>query len=393
MTKITEYMKKGKKHFMFKVYLGKNPITGEEIGTTRRGFKSEKEANLALMKLKLAASNGEYLQPAHKKFKDVYNLWLDEEYKNSVEESTLKKTKTIFDIHILPKIGDKDIDKISRAMCKTYIKEWSDTVKHARIIRSYASRVIEYAISNHYVKVNPFIGLKVPRQIEKYYLEEDIDLDDSTEDFDFYTHDELINFINAIETETDILIKTFYRLLVYSGMRKGEALALTWKDINFETNEIKITKALTQGEERPLYIKRPKNGFSRGIVMDEDTMNTLKAWKKVQFEHYKILGYDTSSQKQLIFSNRDNRFIQPSKTFKWMQKICKKNNLRYLNTHGLRHTHCSLLFEAGVSIKEVQIRLGHKDIRTTLNIYTHLSQNSKMNTIQAFKDFLENKNI
>ncbi|MDN4493099.1 tyrosine-type recombinase/integrase [Ureibacillus aquaedulcis] len=391
MTKITEYMKKGKKHFMFKVYLGKNPIDGEERSTTRRGFKSKKEAELALMKLKLAAANGDYLQPAHKKFNEVYNLWLDEEYKNSVEESTLKKTKTIFKIHVIPKIGDRDIKKINRTLCKTLIKEWSDSVKHARVIRSYVSRVFDFAISNDYVKDNPFNGLKVSRQIEKYDLEEELESEDSIEDIDFYNYEELINFLDAIENETDIKIKTFYRLLVFSGMRKGEAFALTWGDINFKTNEIKITKALTKGEERPLYIKKTKNGIKRCIVMDEETMNMLKNWKQIQSEQYKILGFEISRKKQLVFSNNDNKFIQPSKTFEWMKGICEKNNLRYLNTHGLRHTHCSLLFEAGVSVKEVQIRLGHKDIKTTLNIYTHLSQKSKINTVQTFKDFLDSK--
>ena len=71
-----------------------------------------------------------------------------------------------------------------------------------------------------------------------------------------------------------------------------------------------------------------------------------------------------------------NKLMHPSKTSTWIRNVQKKNNLREISTHGLRHTHCSLLFEANVSIQDVQDRLGHKDVQTTMNIYTHVTQNA-----------------
>lgn len=82
-------------------------------------------------------------------------------------------------------------------------------------------------------------------------------------------------------------------------MRKSEALALTWQDINYKNDEITINKAVSQGKSR-LYIKPTKTGSERVIKMDEVTMTVLKEWKKKQQQAYLILGYNTLSKKQLV---------------------------------------------------------------------------------------------
>lgn len=91
-------------------------------------------------------------------------------------------------------------------------------------------------------------------------------------------------------------------------------------------------------------------------------------------KQYFILGYNTMNKKQLLFSNNKNDYLQPTVTRKYIKQICEKNLFKEIRTHGFRLTHCSLLFEAGASIKEVQDRLGHTDIQTTMNIYAHVSQ-------------------
>ncbi|WP_431027806.1 tyrosine-type recombinase/integrase [Lysinibacillus sp. LZ02] len=91
-------------------------------------------------------------------------------------------------------------------------------------------------------------------------------------------------------------------------------------------------------------------------------------------QDYIILGYNT---------------LQPTKTRKWMLHVQNKYGLKEIITHGLRHTHCSLLFEAGATIKEVQDRLGHGDVQTTMNIYAHVMKKVKAVTIQKFVDYLD----
>lgn len=122
--------------------------------------------------------------------------------------------------------------------------------------------------------------------------------------------------------------------------------------------------------------------------MDQTTIDILNEWKKIQKITYFKLGFNTLKPKQLIFNNEANQILQPTKTRKWMLQIQKKYDLEKITTHGLRHTHCSLLFEAGASIKEVQERLGHSDIQTTMNIYTHVTEKAKEEVIQKFSQYM-----
>ena len=172
-------------------------------------------------------------------------------------------------------------------------------------------------------------------------------------------------------------------------MRKGEALALTWNDLNFTTNELRINKALSRGKDNQLYVKTTKTGIARTIKMDDITMSVMKEWKKKQKQDYLALGFNTMQPKQLIFSNEVNEYLQPTKTRKWILHVQNKYKLSTITTHGLRHTHCSLLFEAGVSLKEVQDRLGHSDVQTTMNIYAHVTKKAKEEAIQKFASYLE----
>lgn len=172
-------------------------------------------------------------------------------------------------------------------------------------------------------------------------------------------------------------------------MRKGEALALTWKDIDFKNKNLTIKKALTRGLDSKLYIDTPKNRQScRTISLDDTTIKVLKTWKINQKTELKSNGFIVDSN-QLIFSNKDNRLINPQITRKYILQVLNKNKeLSYIPTHGFRHTHCSLLFEAGASIKEVQERLGHSDVHTTLDIYAHVSKQIKAETANKFADYI-----
>lgn len=111
-------------------------------------------------------------------------------------------------------------------------------------------------------------------------------------------------------------------------------------------------------------------------------------WKKKQAEQYLEKDISTNKKAQLVFSNVDNELLDPNQTYKWINHILEKYKLEHITTHGLRHTHCSLLFEAGATIKEVQFRLGHKDVKTTLDIYAHVTNKAKSETVDKFLNYL-----
>lgn len=99
-------------------------------------------------------------------------------------------------------------------------------------------------------------------------------------------------------------------------------------------------------------------------------------------------GFNTASKEQLLFTNIDNQFLSPAKPRKWLSKVQQKYELSKITVHGFRHTHCSLLFEANATILEVKERLGHSDVQTTMNIYTHETKKTKKETAQKFAEYV-----
>jgi len=372
----------GQKRYMFKIYLGVDPLTGKEQRTTRRGFKTQKEAELALARMKLEISNGTFRKTQAETYQEVYDLWIVQ-YEKTVEESSFVKTAGIFRNHILPEIGQYKIEKMTIDVCQVHVDTWFKKLKKYRIVKAYAAKVMNFAIKRGYIQTNPFSFVDMP--VMKHTFTDDT-VEESNENF--YTREQLIEFLGCLEKDNNFKAYALFRLLAFSGMRKGEALALKWTDLNFKENEIRINKAISRGKDNQLYLKGTKTGTVRTIKMDDTTMQILKQWKKKQQEVYLILGFNTLNKEQLVFNSINNDYLQPTKTRKWLVHVQKKYNLKSITTHGLRHTHCSLLFEAGASIKEVQDRLGHSDVKTTLDIYTHVTQKAKAEAIQKFKKYL-----
>src|SRR5690625_7495503 len=109
----------------------------------------------------------------------------------------------------------------------------------------------------------------------------------------------------------------------------------------------------------------------RVIDMDYVSMKLLKLWKMYQAQFMLKLGYNTNSPDQLVFSNTRNNFYSINIHNERMRNVQKRNGLKRITVHGLRHTHCSILFSMGASIRDDQTRLGRTDIKTTINIYAH----------------------
>ena len=144
-----------------------------------------------------------------------------------------------------------------------------------------------------------------------------------------------VTFLNHAEIHLDYKAYALLRLIAYTGMRKSEALALTWNDLNLVDNELTINKAIGRGKNTQLYLKSTKTGKARTIKIDETTVSILKEWKKLQKQKYFKLGINTLQKSQLIFSNKHNAFIQPGQVQKWMYSVQNKFALKKVSPHGL----------------------------------------------------------
>lgn len=379
-TTIKNYkLKSNETRYMFHLYIGVDPLTGKELSTTRRGFKTQKEAKDEMAKLKGEISSGSYKKQATETYQDVYDIYI-EHYENTVQDSTFLKTVRIFKNHILPTMGQYKIDKIDVAICQKHVNQWAKKLKRFTMIKAYAAKVLTFAMKRGFIARNPFDLVEIP------VVKKQISIDEE-ENENFYNREQLVELLDCFNKENNLKRYAFFHLLAFSGMRKGEAFALMWKDINFTSSEIRINKAIARGEQG-LYLGPTKNGLPRTIKMDNTTMQLLKEWKHELAEEYLKRGFNTLKPNQFIFPNTENQIHEPNKTYPWLKRILKKYKLDPVTTHGLRHTHCSLLFEAGATIKEVQYRLGHKDVKTTLDVYAHVTKKAKAETIDKFEKYL-----
>lgn len=177
-----------------------------------------------------------------------------------------------------------------------------------------------------------------------------------------------------------------FRLLAFTGLRRGELLALTWNDINFTKETLTVNKTLAQKK----MVNPPKtNKSGRTISLDKTTLDILRKWKLYQLSNLLCFGFNANKPEQLVFSlTSNNKHMNLDCMNRKMREISRKHNFKEIKVHGFRHTHCSLLFESGATIQEVQERLGHEDIKTTMNIYAHVTEKQRDKLADKFANYV-----
>lgn len=371
---IKEYKKKdGSKAYMFVAYLGVDPLTGKQKRTTRRGFKTKRDAKIAEARLQAEMLDSHLLNNNIISYKEVYNLWMNQ-YKNTVRTSTLLRVECQFKKQILPKFGHLPIRKITVAYCQKVVNEWVKTYASAKNLQTYTSLIFEYALKINVTKFNPFSAIQPPKI--KKEVREETEL--------YYTKDELKQFLSLVES--DIQYHTMFRILAFTGLRRGELLALTWDDIDLNKETLTVSKTLAQNKA----VNPPKTKKSaRTISLDKTTINILRKWKHYQISNLLCYGFNANKPEQLVFSlTSNNKHMNLDCMRRKIKEISKKYNFKEIKVHGFRHTHCSLLFESGATIQEVQERLGHEDIKTTMNIYAHVTEKQRDQVADKFANYV-----
>lgn len=379
MATFSQYkMKNGEKRWKFQAYLGINPSTGKPVKTTRRNFKTQREAKLALARLQSDYDDSLLKKDKPKTYQEVYELWLTE-YKKTVRGSTLLKTERIFKNHILDELGDIYISEINPIKIQELMDKWANKYETASKMMNYTGLVFKYAIRFGMISSNPTESIRKPKANKRK----------TTEEY-FYDKDQLKLFLEVLYTHPNIKVQAFFRLLAMTGMRKQEAGALKWKDVDFEGKTVNIYKAVTR-TANGLELDTTKTvGSSRIISIDQGTLDKLLEWRieaAPPSDDWLIFGNATAKNPHDIMSLDTSR--------KWLLDIQdkmdkkEKKQLPRITVHGFRHTQASLLIEMGASLKEVQFRLGHEDIQTTMNTYAHVSKLAKEQLADKFNNFVD----
>lgn len=377
MAKISKYKKNnGQVAWMFKGHVATDPRTGEKVNTTRRGFKTRQDARKSLDELAYEIKYGVKKKASDMTFEDLYEEWITHQ-RSSVKPSTVAISVRFAKNQILPEFGKLKLTDISVPYCQKVLSKWHAKYKMWDSIRKQTGQILAYGVSMEYIDSNPMRKTRRPKH--KEYEEKR----------KFYTKDELNTLLDAFKDFGNTKQYTFFRLLAYTGMRKSEVLALQWKDIDMFNKELYVNKTVAIDEHKNIIIQTPKTKASRRTIsLDKGTLAILNDWKMQQRTEYLKLGYNTSSEEQYVFTTLKNTLYIPNTVNDWLRYILKKYNLPRITPHGFRHTHASLLLEAGESVKVVQQRLGHENSKVTLDIYAHITNNAPKKTGQEFADMM-----
>lgn len=381
---IKEYhLKDGSKFYRFTVYLGVNPNTGKDKIVTRSKFPTPKAAQIAIDRLKYEFNNGKKPEDMRKTFSDVYEEW-DVLYKNSgIVMSTYSKTEGYFKNHILPYFGHMKVSKITVRHCEKFAVQLSKNLKYFQHIINYASDVMNTAVRYEYINSNPFNIAKIPKETVHEISDNYLDI----EDFKL-----LISYLPTL----DLMAQALLRLLILTGIRKGELLVLTWSDIDYKKKTLEIHEAYSYSKHNNgKNVGRPKGNLNRSIVLDDITLNILKQWQQEQVLRLTQLGLSLEKPTdQLIFTNSVNNYMDSYYPNELLIKANKDLKIKYITVHGLRHTHATQLHEAGASLIGIQDRLGHtKNSNTTHKYYTHVTDKIKFDTLQSLLDYYKDHDI
>lgn len=387
MSVIKKYTKKdGTTAYMFNVYLGVDPLTGKKKRTTRRGFQTSKEAKLALSKILVEVDDYGLRSDENITFEMVYREWF-KQHKKEVKPTTEETIKMIFK-RILPKFGHLRMKDITRSYCQKVINEWAEELKSFNEYKVKTNQVFKYAVRANILKTNPMEYVTLPKSKNKITF--DLEKNESQK---YYSKDELKEFLEVVSK--DKMAFTMFRLLAYTGARKGEIHALHWSDINFKDKTIHFKKSMVDVGGKKLLQTTKTVDSNRVISVDDETLRILKQWRKEQIQRYmKVSIPFMEDEKQPIFTiykRKEHKFEYCYKSFLYdkLKRLYKKHkHLPQISVHGFRHTHASLLFEAGARDKEIQTRLGHSDIQTTMNIYTHATNRAKEKTADLFQTYM-----
>lgn len=358
--------KNGQDRWKFRVYLGTDPKTGKRKSTNRQGFTSLTQAKIVYRDL---VANGLEKTPCKIKFKDVVDEWLYN-YKDSVKDSTYMRTEDAFRLHILPVLGDYYVRHINHQILQEWVKNKATEIVKYKEYANYISNVLDYAVSVDYCDKNYMKDIKFPKKIAKKTKTVDT----------IWNKEELKEFLDLVEVEKSYKWYAFFRLLAYTGMRRGEIIALEWSDL--KGNMLTISKSRKR-EKSGEVTGDTKTSTIRQILIDDATLKILHKWKKEQFRLYGRLD--------IMFNNKFGSYILLNHPIKVLHSVTDKHNLRRIDIHRFRHIHTSMLIYANKnqnSLGAIMDRLGREDIRTTLNIYNHIIGDNKEEVLDEFIKYL-----
>ena len=392
--------KRGKDKFTIDIHLGLNS-EGKQIRKSLTFYGSKTEARAKERELKQQYLSGNLTQIKSVTFQDFTNLWLAE-YACKKEPKTLHRYKELLELRITPSLGHIRLDKLLPMHIMKFINDLekaprldgkegtlsSTTVlHHFRLINT----ILNCAVQLGYISSNPANKIEKPKRIPKDIL--------------YFDEEQSQRFISILSGE-DIMYQALITLMLETGARRGELLALGWDDIDFNACTVIINKSNQYIAGKGIFTKNPKTESSNRInTLSSTVIELLKVLKTSKSKDKLKLGDKWKNSKN-IFTTCNGASMHPDTITRYLPKLIKRYNksiemdpslneeakknlyLPTITPHCLRHTSATLLINSGINTKTVSSRLGHKNISTTMDIYAKALKSSDKEASNRIEEIL-----
>lgn len=342
--------------YYFVIDIGIQP-NGKRKQKRKRGFRKKEDAKAALNEVISELNKGTFIEPSKMLFSEVSIEWL-ECRKREIRYSTYKTYNQVLDTHILPYLGNVKISKINQRLLNSFINEQYEKGYSKNYIAKQIAvlkLIFNFAVEESYLKHNP--AKKLKKHEEKNTVTS------------VWTEAAAKTFLATARTSPYYAV---YLIALATGLRKGEILGMRWDAVDFENSRIYVKQILTNDGKR-LEIGAKTENSLRSVEVSQNIMEELKSIKQ-KFNDKERLIKGAFSENNLVISSSKGTPINPRNIGRNMDLLIQKAGLPRITFHCLRHTHATLLMEKGINMKVVSERLGHADIRTTMNRYTHVGQ-------------------
>ena len=335
---------------------GQVTLDGKRISVTG---KTKAEVVQKLAEARTDYSRGVFVFSNDITVDEWVKVWLNNKMSPKLTEQSMIRLEGLLSNHLLPALGHYKLQDLSKALLEQKYaeifqgktgKDYKDkSYSHSTVNSLSASfkKCLQYAVDEGVLAKNPHNGvelhkLRPPKKIKAYSLDD---------------HNKIVQF-----TRNNGPLYWIYYLLIATGMRFGEAVALTWDDVDLKVGTIDINKTSVELHGSPIIQERTKTDSGTRTISISD--NVIDFLKEVQLSLDPELNY-----RNLVIPNTRYNIITSANTNRRWKKVCAILDIPYEGVHALRHTWATRALEREVPIKVVSNMLGHKNIITTMNVY------------------------
>ncbi|HFI0466860.1 TPA: tyrosine-type recombinase/integrase [Streptococcus suis] len=379
--KITEVTKKdGSIVYRANIYLGTDVITGKKVKTSVTG-RTKKEVKQKAKHAPIEfARNGSTVKKEVevKTYQELAELWLDN-YKLTVKPQSFALTKRLLYTHLIPMFGTMKLESIKPTTVQTFVNGLAVKLVNFKAVHSINSRILKYGVLLQALPTNPARDIILPKKLKS-----------GRDTVKFIEPGHLKLFLEYAELLASNNFSKYYQFVVFklllaTGCRIGELSALEWSDIDLNAGTITISKTYNM-EIKAVGSTKTKAG-TRVISIDKKTLLMLKQYRNRQRLMFLDVGACAPS---VVFETTLNKYLSRISLQEIINNRCKALGIPRFTCHSFRHTHASLLLNAGISYKELQYRLGHSNISMTLDTYGHLSKDKEKEAVSFYEKAINN---